>query len=189
MEHVRDVMLKRELKRLVREKPSSTLLEVQSEALRWVEEGNREVVASYVQPWCNVTQGRVVEPEPKVRFQESSELKEVKEMLRQQQVQINELTQHLESFMSQKNESSVTSTRQNSSRRCLRCNRVGHIARYCRQPWPIDANSRSPQVTVNETSVGEPDSVVSPTVLSHIVEGDNEVSQTPVCPTLLYNVL
>lgn len=189
VEHVRDVMLKRELKRLVREKPSSTLLEVRSEALRWVEEGNREVVASYVQPWCNLTQGRVVEPESKIRFQETTELKEVKEMLRQQQVQINELTQRLESFMSQKNESSVTSTRQNSSRRCLRCNRFGHIARYCRQPWPIDANSRSPQVTVNETSVGEPDSVVSPTVLSHIVEGDSEVSQTPVCPTIVQRLV
>lgn len=142
-----------------------------------MEEGNR-VVASYVQPWCNVTQGRVVEPESKVRYQESTELKEVKDMLRQQQVQINELTQRLESFLSQKNESSVTSTRQNISRRCLRCNRVGHIARYCRQPWPIDAN-------VNETSVGEPDSVVSPTVLSHIVEGDSEVSQIPICSTIL----
>lgn len=110
-------------------------------------------------------------------------------MLKQQQVQINKLTQRLESFMSQKNESSVTSTRQNSSQRCLRCNRVGHIARYCRQPWPIDANSRSPQVTVNETLVEEPDSVVSPTVLSHTLEGGREVSQTPVCPTIVQRLV
>nr|XP_055035571.1 uncharacterized protein LOC129423357 [Misgurnus anguillicaudatus] len=188
MEHVRDVMLKRELKRLVREKPSSTLLEVRSEALRWVEEGNGEMAASRVQPWCNLTQGRVVEHEPKVKFHESTELKEVKEMLRQQQIQITELTQRFDSLMSQKNEFSVTSTRQNSSRRCLRCNKVGHIARHCRQPWPIESNPRTPQVNVNETSVEEHDSVASPTVLSQTVN-NSEVSQSPVCPTILQRLV
>jgi len=172
---------------LVREKPTSTLLEARSEALRWVEEGNKEAAASYVQPWCNVTQGRVVELEPKVRFHESIELKEIKDMLRQQQTLITELTQRLDSLMSQKNEPSVNATRQNNSRRCLRCNRVGHIARYCRQPWPIESNPRSPQVNVNETSVGEPDSV-APAVLSQVI-GDSETSPSPCCPTILQRLV
>lgn len=189
VEHVRDVMLKRELKRFTREKPASTLLEVRSEALTWVEEGNREVVVSDVQSWCNVTHGSVVGPDPKVRFQEPTELKEVKDMLRQQQTQINELTQRLDSLMAHKSESSVTSVRQNGSRRFLRCNKVGHIARYCRQPWLIESNSRSPQVNVNETSVDESVGVESHTVLSHMVQGASEISQTSVCPTILQRLV
>ncbi|XP_043108814.1 uncharacterized protein LOC122354622 [Puntigrus tetrazona] len=190
VEYVQDVMLKRELKRFVREKPSSTLLEVRREALRWVEEGNKETTALYSQSWCNATHGRVIDMEPKVRFQDSTDLKEVKEMLKQQQVQINDLTQRFDSFMSQRNDPPVVpSTRQNSSRRCLRCNRVGHIARYCRSSWPVESNARSPQANVNETSVGEPDSVAPPAILSQIAEEASEAAQTPVCPTILQRLV
>lgn len=39
VEHVIDIGLHRELKQLVRHQPSSTLLEVRSEAMRWEREG------------------------------------------------------------------------------------------------------------------------------------------------------
>nr|XP_021323533.1 uncharacterized protein LOC101885583 [Danio rerio]XP_021323535.1 uncharacterized protein LOC101885583 [Danio rerio]XP_021323536.1 uncharacterized protein LOC101885583 [Danio rerio] len=190
VEYVQDVTLKCELKRLVREKPSLTLLEVRREALRWVEEGSGEATLSYSQPWCNATQTRVVDQEPKVRFQESTELKEMKEMLRQQQAQLNDLTQRLDRLMPTKNDPpAVALPRQNTLRRCLRCNKMGHIARFCRSPWPTESNSGSPQANVNEISVGESDTVAPTAILSQIVEGTREASKSPVCPTILQRLV
>lgn len=103
-------------------------------------------------------------------------------MLRQQQAQMNKLTQHLDWFISQKSDPPVVTSRQNTPRRCLHCNRVVHIARFCRSPWPVDSNSRSPQVDVNETSAGELDSIVPPAILSQIAEAATD-TYVPYCLT------
>lgn len=72
VEHVRDVTLWCELKRLVRQKPSCSLLDVRGGTIRWVEEGEMGTVTLVSQPWCNKTQGRVVQFDGKIsQFRDS----------------------------------------------------------------------------------------------------------------------
>lgn len=95
VEHVNDVGFKRELKRLVRQTPHCSLLCVGSEAIRWNEEGKRQVPPSSAKLWRNVAHGRITEPP---MLKESSELSEIKELLKQQQAQIDEISKRLDSL-------------------------------------------------------------------------------------------
>lgn len=169
VEHVKDVTLRRELKRFVRQNPCCSLLEVRGEAIRWVEEGEMVAITSVPQSWCNKTQGRVVQCDRTMNgVGEFTELREIKDMLRNQQKQIDAITKCLNELKPSSDSTAPTSPRLKSSfnnttfasprlntRRCLRCNKLGHIARYCRQPWPIDS-SRPPIVNVSEVSAEEP---------------------------------
>ncbi|KAI7789405.1 hypothetical protein IRJ41_007459 [Triplophysa rosa] len=155
VEHVNDVGLKRELKRLVRQTPHCTLLDVRSEAIRWNEEGITE--------------------SPK--FKESSELSEIKELLKQRQPQIDEITKRLDSLKPLSNDSSTLGSRQNASRRCLHCNKQGHIARYCRQPLFL------------QTIVEGSEQPTSPVVNSQITEADGLKTCSVVCPTVVQRLI
>lgn len=188
VEHVNDVALKRELKRFVRQNPHCTLLDVRSEAIRWNEEGKREVIPSAAQLWCNAAQGRVIESQMHKEF---TELKEIKELLKQQQAQIDEITKRLDYLKPLSNEPSIVTTRQNASRRCLRCNKLGHIARYCRQPWPVESGSGPARVTTRETLVEENDQSTSPVASSQTTEVGSGGLKTSslVCPTVVQRLI
>lgn len=141
VEHVSDYTLRRELKQFVRSKPASTLLEVRGEAIRWEQEGmpgggrgRSYSVPSAFGTQCAV-QGR---PPWSSNGAPQSELAELKEMLRNQQEQIAQLTQN---FASIQNSFNHPPRFQNSFNRppptrkgpviCMRCQKPGHFAREC----------------------------------------------------------
>lgn len=97
VEHVLDSALRRELKQLVRRQPQATLLEVRAEAIRWEREGlpggarerSHSLPAMYGLQ-CGVQSSP---RPPPLAVSQGSELGELKELLKRQQEQLNQLTQ------------------------------------------------------------------------------------------------
>ena len=130
VEYVIDGSLRRELKQLVRGQPAVSLLEVRAEAIRWEREGlpGGARGRSHSVPLVLGLQYGVQGVPPEVSPSSTSELQEVKEMLKLQQEQLNRLTESLSQL-------------QNNSQRnhppyygpviCKRCNQPGHLAREC----------------------------------------------------------
>lgn len=149
-ESVRDHMLRRELKRLVRANGNLSLLDVRREATRWVEEGQtsrdrshrvsgRGGETSYMSQ-CDST---VAQP---------SEMAELKEMVLKQQVQLDMLVQHLgqstgKPHASQLNREGRFKRAPNGQPICIRCDRPGHIARYCQSA----SNNRTISHTLSDS--------------------------------------
>ncbi|KAK0148586.1 hypothetical protein N1851_011071 [Merluccius polli] len=131
-QHVLDGALRRELKQLVRRQPLSTLLEVRAEAIRWEREGlpGSARGRSYSLPSIHGIQYGVQggSRSPAGSQPRDSELGELKELLKQQQDQLNQLTRSI---------ASLQGTHQ--ARRpfrgqpviCRRCQRPGHFAQDC----------------------------------------------------------
>lgn len=152
VEHVIDNSLCRELKRYVRLHPQSTILEVRKEAIRWVDEGFRPDTRerSYSVPSL-ATQYRVEGHNLPSRDRENqSELVELKEMLKAQQEQLNQLTQGLQQLQSQY---VFNQFRRVNPIICRRCNQPGHIARNCvldfRRPTERQASLSQPGSSLN----------------------------------------
>lgn len=137
VEHVFDNGLRRELKRFVRLNPGSTILEVRKEAIRWVDEGmcspeqrerSNSVPASFATQYqvqgCNT-----VNP---VQNRGNSDFVELKELLKAQQAQLNQLAQGLQHLQSHP---ALGRPRFNSPIICRRCHRPGHIARDCTRAY------------------------------------------------------
>lgn len=141
IECVLDNALRHELKQLVRLQPAATLLDVRGEAIRWEREGmpggtrGRSQSAPLVQGiQCGVQGDTGVGSAHGGR---SSELGELREMLHQQQKQIDHLTQILA-----RNPSPHFRSRspRPGSVICRRCQQPGHFARECnwqRSPAPL----------------------------------------------------
>lgn len=131
VEHVLDGVLRRDLKRYVRDHAAATLLDVRAEAIRWEREGlpagvrNRSnSVPSAFGIQYGVQGGHQ-------RFGQSppvSEINELKELLRRQQDQLDQLTRSMARLQ-------TPPPRGRSPRSgpiiCLRCQQPGHIAREC----------------------------------------------------------
>lgn len=185
VEHVRSVSLRRELKKLVRQTPTISLWQVREEAMRWLEESEVEYgqtnSASVFRQFnmelsdCNA-----------VTVDRDAELTEIKNILKQQQVQISALTQGFESFKVRFETSrcspqveAVNSQPVNQpapvQRQCLRCNRPGHLARYCRTPMP---NEFRPKRRHANQSEAEPSPAAA--VESHVIESEHVSSVEPV---------
>nr|XP_046232119.1 uncharacterized protein LOC124052199 [Scatophagus argus]XP_046232120.1 uncharacterized protein LOC124052199 [Scatophagus argus] len=131
VEHVLDGSLRRELKQLVRRQPTATLLDARSEAIRWEREGlpggvrgRSHSVPSVFGAQC-VVQGSC---QVGLSSSQASELHEVREMLKLQQEQLNQLTQCI-SRLSGSQQHSRTASR--GPIICRRCQQPGHIAREC----------------------------------------------------------
>lgn len=130
IECVRDGSLSRELKRIAREHPDYDLHAIRDEAIGWEREGRsggefgrpRSYSVPSVYSMQHTGQSRA--PTDHV----GSELAELKEMLKQQQAQIDQLTQELKS--------SRTSVKPRTFQKrgqfiCRRCQKPGHFAKDC----------------------------------------------------------
>lgn len=146
IEHVRDSMLRRELKRSLRFNPDASFLTIRSEAIRWVEEGEHignprarayscdtqiEVVSD-----CNI-ESQTVTTKP------HNDWVELKETLSKQQAQLDLLLNHFALTNTQPTQSQPATVAKNRPVKtyrydptgkpiCIRCNQAGHIARFCR---------------------------------------------------------
>lgn len=135
IEHVNDNSLRRELKQLVRGKPTLTLLDVRGEALRWEREGmlgsSRGRSHSLPSVYGIQYGVRSESHENTMRSSQESELGDIKEMLRLQQEQISKLSQSIACLQI----SQPTRLRSRSPHRnqivCRRCQKTGHFAREC----------------------------------------------------------
>ena len=130
VEHVLDGALRRELKQLVRRQPTVTLLDIRGEAIRWEREGlpgagrgrSHSVPSAFgLQYGVQGSRGTTTPPH-------GSALEEMREMLRLQQEQLNQLTQSISALQS-------SHPRRPPSRQgpvvCRRCQRPGHYASEC----------------------------------------------------------
>ncbi|KAL2094491.1 hypothetical protein ACEWY4_009210 [Coilia grayii] len=156
VENVRDGMLKRELRRQVRLHPALTFLDVRSEAIRWVEEGEHP---SGPRPRAHsISTHAIQEVEAAtsaVSTRPTNELAEVKESLRKQQAQLDSIIRRLDSSLS----APPPSRAQTRGPRyqftlegkpiCLRCSQPGHVVRFCPVP------STSPQVVAGANSASQ----------------------------------
>lgn len=132
VEHVCDCSLRRELKQFVRRQPNATLLEVRGEAIRWEQEGMPGSARgrSHSVPSAAGFQFAVVGGPQSVsgNFDSRSELAELKEMLKQQQEQLNQLSGCL---IALQNAPRPSFRHGKQSVICRRCQKPGHFAREC----------------------------------------------------------
>lgn len=167
IEGVRDAALRRELRKLVRDKPQSTLIEVRDEALMWSLEDpklraskvvlNRNVSSEAAEAQC----AAMVMPTAS-----SVTLDEVLKVVAEQGKAIGELTQAVQKLTSHCTKpESVNYTKSKMQPRftddgqpiCFKCNGVGHIAKNCvrrnKQRVNDDASSSMPQGNAHPRSL------------------------------------
>lgn len=128
VEHVLDPALCRALKQIVRANPDYTLLEVRKEAIQWEREGMSVEgrARSYSVPSLCATHLSTTSNTPSAaRY--STEIAEIKEMLRQQQEQLNLLGESLSRLQNPSKRSPVN----RSQVVCRRCQQPGHFASHC----------------------------------------------------------
>ncbi len=129
VEYVCDISLRRELKQFVRRQPQSTLLEVRGEAIRWEQEGmpggarGRSSSVPLAHGFQYEVQGRCSS------FQKS-EMGELREMLKLQQEQLNQLTQSIARLQGPHSRPRAQSV-YSGPIICRRCKKTGHFAQEC----------------------------------------------------------
>lgn len=167
IEGARDAALRRVLRKLVRDKPQSTLIEVRDEALMWSLEDpklraskvalNRNVSSEATEVQC----AAVVMP-----AKSSVTLDEVLKLVAEQGKAIGELTQAVQKLtLHCTKPESVNRTKSQMQPRftddgqpiCFKCNGVGHIAKNCvrrnKQTVNEDASSAVPQGNAHPRSL------------------------------------
>lgn len=137
IENVIDGSLRRELKQLVRRQPTVSLLEARAEAIRWEREGMPGSARgrSHSVPLMTGLQCGVQTAPPVVSSPQASELQEVKQMLKLQQEQLNQLSETLAQLQVSQRRGPVI---------CRRCQRPGHFASDCRARFPPQPPAPSP---------------------------------------------
>lgn len=129
VEHVNDPDLRRALKQVVRAKPAATLLDVRREAIRWEREGIQpegRPRSFSVPSICATHTSRLSDKTNSLPPQ--IEMAEIKEMLKTQQEQINQLSAHL---LQLQNSPRWSQPLHNGPLICKRCQQPGHFARNC----------------------------------------------------------
>ena len=128
VEHVLDGALRRGLKQFVRGKPTAALLDVRGEAIRWEQEGLPGGMRgrSHSVPTVLGIQYGVHGGSP--GMVNSPQLSEMSDMLKQQQQQLNQLTQSI--ALLQNSQQRNYAPRQGPII-CRRCQQPGHFAREC----------------------------------------------------------
>lgn len=127
VENVNNPNLRRELKRLVRENPNHTLLDVRSEAIKWEREGGVvEARADFHSvPTLCATQSASLQPQVPSP-DTASQLAALTTLVQKQQEQLTQITQTLNMMQSTPPRSSGP-----NNVICHRCQQQGHIARNC----------------------------------------------------------
>ncbi|KAG1952466.1 hypothetical protein F2P79_010360 [Pimephales promelas] len=131
IEHVLDGALRRELKQYARRQPAATLLEVRAEAIRWEREGlpgGARGRSHSVPSALGFQFGVQSDPRSVSNSLHQSELSEMREMLRLQQDQLNQLTQSIGRLQSSSQRGRSTYS---GPIICRRCQKPGHFAREC----------------------------------------------------------
>ena len=119
-DNVKDLHLKRELKRLVRTNPSCTFLEIREEAIRWSEEEEREFKQSAAPETMATTEAQEAQdsPMPNVFLKA---LEEQRKAMEKMAVALTSLQQPQR-----------RPPQQGKKVVCYNCGKEGHIARNCR---------------------------------------------------------
>lgn len=150
VEYVLDGSLRRELKQLVRRQPDYTLLDVRTEAIRWEREGlpGGARGRSYSVPTVlGVQYGVQGGPQNAVLSPPVSEMGEMREMLKRQQEQLNQLTASIAQLQHVQQRGRPL---RSGPTICHRCHQPGHIARDCegmRIPPRSQSSSQPPSDT------------------------------------------
>lgn len=146
-ENVNDPTLRRELKKLVRDNESWTILDVRREATRWVEEGQTGRDRSHPTVARNSEVHYTSQCE--ATLTQTSELAEIKDLVLKQQAQIDMLVKQ----MGQAPTKAPASQSYSGGRYrrapdgrpiCLKCDQPGHIARYCHASRPLASGPAQP---------------------------------------------
>lgn len=132
VEHVLDSSLRRELKQLVRLQPTSSLLEVRTEAIRWETEGlpggshgRSHSLPSVHGLQFSVRSGSIPTP---MAVPQGPSLIDLMDLLKSQQEQLNTLTRTVASLQAPRPQGRMS---RNSSVICRRCQQPEHFAREC----------------------------------------------------------
>ena len=142
--NVRDQLLRKELKRMVRSNSSCKFLEVREEALHWAEEDEKPRPAKR-----NVSSGAVSTTKL------NKEMDRVLQALEEQRKSIDNLSQALISFSRPNNTHQGVGERnrrgtpprgfdENGNRICFKCQGIGHIARVCTNTARQRQNQENP---------------------------------------------
>lgn len=147
IEGIRDATLRRELRKLVREKPQSTLFNVREEAMMWVMEdrprGANVARSRHIVSTCSEGMSEPSNPVSTAQSDVVVALQEVVKIITQQGKAIGELTNAVRGLTVQKVSSSGNQIgnpkvkpkyTEDGQPICLRCEGVGHIARQCPVP-------------------------------------------------------
>lgn len=163
IEGVRDATLRRELRKLVRDKPQSSLFDVREEAMMWVvEDRPRGPNVARARSMANTGSREMSEQSNPVSTAQSDmavALQEVVKIISQQGKAIGELTNAVRELTIQKASSYSSQSgkpkfkpkyTEDGQPICLRCDGVGHIARQCTLP----RNSKDHSATTGSTVQG-----------------------------------
>ena len=150
VEHVFDCSLRRELKQFVRGHPTAILMEVRTEAIRWEQEGmpggarGRSYSVPSAFGYQQTVQGNQSKHQGAGNSSFSSELSELKEILRNQQEQLIHLTKGL---TAPKEGPRTQSGHGKRTVICMRCQKPGHFARECREDYATIQPQQAPAAT------------------------------------------
>ncbi|XP_067309558.1 uncharacterized protein [Pseudorasbora parva] len=163
VEGIRDPALRRELRRYVRDKPESSMVEVREEAYLWGWEepsGRVRTPKSRSGPYGSFSESAHC-AEMKAMGHKPDALSKVMDVVTEQGRQILELTQAVKSLMTQQqragglqgnNARAQLRFTEDGKPICLKCQEAGHIARNC----PQKRNFKKPAPLSSESGNGTP---------------------------------
>lgn len=163
VEQVRDDMLRRELKRQVSQNPDISFTTLRGTGIKWAEEG-RNVKTQRARAFsCNLYSDQAnttnIAESNVMSAQSSIEFNELKECLVKQQAQLDAIMKHIgltnaaQAPVRKDKETRPYRFDPNGKPICLRCNKAGHIARFCRTQIQSNNRQMGSQATVQNSDV------------------------------------